>query len=281
MPQTDLDNAVATALIYGEDHALADTIAVDADRMLVRQRMPEGGEDWITVDLTDQYADAPRRARGTVSVHDGASFVTAITQRGEAVVYADEEKLALVGVLNDDFADAPGWRDHTVSLALRPTNEWAAWKAGSGQIGSQEVFARRIEDGLPEIVSPDGATMLELAQTFHASTETKFRSGIRLADGQTQFLHDEDIKASAGAKPGTITIPDTFTLGVAPFIGAVKYEVTARLRYSLKQGQLSIGYVLVRPEDVERDAFNAVLADVATAMKGTTFLRGPAPARAS
>ncbi len=275
---TNLDNAVTTALTYGEEHALPDQIDLDdGERILVRRR---AGEEWQTVDISDQHREQPRRSRGTVDVHDGASFALAVQQRGTAVVYADEEKLTLVAVLNDDFDGAPGWRDHRVGLALRSTSEWKGWKGGQG-LGDQQRFAERIEDGGPEIVDPAAAVMMEMAQTFHASVDTKFRSGTRLSTGQTQFLYEEDVKGTAGAEPGTITIPETFTLGVAPFIGAQPYEVTARLRYRLRAGDLQIGYFLVRPEDVERDAFLAVLADVAAAMPDTAFVRGPAPSNAS
>jgi len=283
MTTTDLDHAVPDALRYGADHALADTIDLGHDQILVRKRVGLGSESWEKYDTSDPHPENPRRLRGTVNVYDADSFVAAIQQRvldGGAVVYADEEKRALVGILNDDSIDYPGWRDATVSLVLRETPEWSRWKAGSGQLGEQEVFALRIEDGAPEIVEPPAAVMLDIAQSFRATNEVKFKQAGRLANGETQFMYDENIQASAGA--GNVSIPEAFTLGVIPFIGGGQaYEITARLRYTLRGGELKIGYQLVRPEDVERDAFNAVLADVTDLMDGTTFLRGPAPAKAS
>ena len=280
MTQTDLDNATATALVYGEEHALDDTIRLDEERILVRRRTGAGSEAWDVHDTTDQYPEHPRRLRGTVNVYDADSFVAAVEQRGQATVYADEEKRALVAILNDDTLENPGWRDALVSLVLRETPEWSRWKAGSGQLGEQEHFALRIEDGAPEIVEPPAAVMLDIAQSFRATNEVKFKQAGRLANGETQFTYDENIQASAGA--GNVSIPEAFTLGVIPFIGGDQaYEITARLRYTLRGGELKIGYQLVRPEDVERDAFNAVLADVTGLMDGTTFLRGPAPAKAS
>lgn len=283
MTTTDLDHAVPDALRYGADHALADTIDIGHDRVLVRRRVGLGSEAWDVHDTSDPYPENPRRLRGTVNVHDGASFVAAINQRveeGGATVYADEEKRALVAILNDDGIDYPGWRDATVSLALRETPEWTRWKAGSGHLGEQETFALRIEDGAPEIVDPAPAVMLDIAQSFRATNEVKFKQTGRLANGETQFAYEENIAASAGA--GSISIPESFELGVVPFIGGDQpYAVTARLRYTLRGGELKIGYQLVRPEDVERDAFNAVTADVAALMGNATFLRGPAPAKAS
>lgn len=280
---TDLDHAVGAALAYAEDHWLADTITLDDERMLVRQREGDGSETWIQYDTTDQHPEHPRRARGTVQVHDAASFITAIsgrTDKPETVnVYADEEKQALVAVLNDDLATIPGHRDYRVSLSLRPTPEWSAWKNGQG-LGEQQRFAERIEDGEPEITDPSPAVMLEIAQTFHASVGVEFRSATRLNDGNQQFTYVEDTKASAGAKPGAVTIPATFELAVKPFVGSERFAVSARLRYRINSGKLQIGYQLVRPEDVERAAFADVVAATEAGL-ACTFLAGPAPAQAS
>lgn len=269
------DNDTAAALAFADNHALPDRIDLTDDLTLVRVRTEES---WDAYDL-EKYGSAPRRSRGTVNVHDAHSFVVAVTERGAATAYADEEKTALVAILNDDSPDFPGWRDYRVSLALRPTPEWTAWKDGQ-QLGDQQRFAERIEDGLPEIVEPAGAIMLEIAQTFHASVGVEFRSANRLTDGQTQLAYIEDTKASAG-KAGNVTIPETFKLVVRPFIGSDRFEVDARLRYRVAGGKLQIGYVLVRPDEVERNAFNDVVATAQAGLEGTTFLAGPAPSPAS
>jgi uncharacterized protein YfdQ (DUF2303 family) len=271
----DITSDTAAALLFAEDHTLTDCVLLGDHRLLVRRR---AGETWEPHDTFPTHA--PRRSTGIVCVYDAPSFVAALDQRGTGVVYADEEMLALVAVLNDDRGDEAGWRDYQIRLTLRATEEWSGWKYGQG-LGSQQRFAERIEEGLPEIVDPPGADMLELAQTFHASVDVKYRSGHRLANGQTQFTYAEDIKASAGSQPGTITIPETFTLGVAPFLGLHLYEVTARLRYRLSGGDLQIGYQLVRPEAVERDAFGFVVDEVRSAVGDTVFLNGPAPTPAA
>lgn len=161
------------------------------------------------------------------------------------------------------------------TVVLRRTPEWQAWLDGQG-LGPQVRFAERIEDGLPEIADPAAATMLEIAQTFHAATSATFQSGNRLTDGRTQFAYLEDVKASAGSKPGTVEIPETFTIVVRPFIGAEPYKVTARLRYRLKGGELTIGYTLVRPNEVELDAFRAVASVVQDGLPTSTHLAGRA-----
>lgn len=272
---------VDAALAYAEDHALTDTIDLGHDRVLVRERE---GEVWRFHETGS--GEQPRRSTGTVHVHDAESFIEAIVHRTgsdpetlrNVVAYADADTCALVAVLNDDQPATPGWRDYRVSLKLTPTEEWTAWKNGQN-LGPQQRFAERIEDGLREIVDPSGAEMLELAQTLHVSVGAKCKSGLRLANGETQFTYEEDVQATAG-KAGNITIPNEFTLGIAPFIGTEPYEVKARLRFQPPRGgELKIGYILDRPDAIERDAF----ADIVKAVKGAKdtqtvrFIHGPAP----
>lgn len=236
---------------------------------------------------TEQWAERPRRPKGTVHVHNAEGFVRSVRRRAagldatafDVVLYADEETKQLVAVLNDDTASAgemvADWRDYRVALANRPRPEWTHWKSLDGQYVDQERFAEHIERGLAELVSPPAADALEIAQTFQATVGTRFGSGIRLQTGVRQFTFEESIDARAGE----LQIPERLVLNVSPFFGAPKYEVTARFRFRLRAGELSLGYLLDRPDEVERAAFN----DIVTAVAGEldleeTLVAGAAPA---
>lgn len=229
-----------------------------------------------TIDL-ERFLDSPRRARGTTTVYDAAGFTAAVRQREviPATVYGDEERMALVAVLNDDTGGEIGWRDYRVDLALRRTPEWNHWKANQG-LGAQERFAETVEEGLAEIEEPEPATMLELAQTFHATTTSRFKKGARLQSGQVQVQYEEEVDAKAGTA-GTILIPETFTLIVRPFFGAERFRVKAWLRFRLLAGKFEIGYKLDRPDEVERQAFVA-LRDAVGEELARTVIAGRPPA---
>jgi uncharacterized protein YfdQ (DUF2303 family) len=280
----DSRNGIAAALEYAEAHTLDDEIDLGDHRTLIRRRP---GEIW---EVHDTYpSDTPRRSAGVVAVHDADSFIDAVAHRAtygnaigaEVTIYADAKACALVAVLNDDTPNLPNWRDYQVTLYLARTEEWLAWVHGQG-LGGQQRFAERIEEGLREIVEPAGAEMLELAQTLHVNVGVKCKSGHRLANGETQFTYEEDVQASAG-RTGALSIPNEFRLGIAPFIGTSLYDVTARLRFKPPRGgDLQIGYMLDRPEAVERDAFADIVAKVrsSTVLDDVLFLQGPAPAHA-
>jgi uncharacterized protein YfdQ (DUF2303 family) len=291
-PDTRPPGDVAAALAYAEDHQREDTIDLGHGRILVRKRLGAGAETWEPWDTTDPAC--PARSAGTIHVYDARSFADAVKQRvaaAETVVYVDETTRAMTAVLNDDGVGTPQHRDYRVALALRLTPEWEAWVDGQG-LGSQERFAERIEDGEPEIVAtklsddgpptPTAADMLEIAQTFHAASDVQFKSGTRLADGTTQLVFEENVQAHAGAN-GSLKVPEVFTLALAPFAGADLFRVHCKVRYRIvrqgnKAGELQIGYVMVRPDDVLKAAFATVTEATAELLDSTLFLAGPAPA---
>lgn len=239
--------------------------------------LPEGHTHEL-LDL-ESFTANPRRPLGTVQVHDADGFVGAVQQRvhtAAPVIYADEERMALVAVLNDDHAATAGWRDHRVQLALRRRPEWEHWRKLDGHLVDQEAFATHVEDGLAELQAPGAAVMLDLAQTFHATTSARFKGGHRISSGARQLVYEEEIDATAGTS-GDVAIPDTIELAVRPFFGAERYAVTGRFRFNLRGGVLTLGYKLDRPDDVERAAFAAIRDAVATELT-LTAIAGVAPA---
>ncbi len=125
----------------------------------------------------------------------------------------------------------------------------------------QESFAQLVEDGLTEIARPDGATLLEVVQTIHATNNATFRSGVRLQDGQIQLQYVENIAATAGPT-GDMTIPETVTLVFEPFFGAQPIQVEARLRFRITNGALTLGVWLIRHVEEIRAAFEAEIASL-------------------
>lgn len=234
--------------------------------------------EW-TVDTLDHehLADKPRRAIASVAVRDAAGFAAAVGQRRYQAValYADDETMALTAILNDDYGQVAGWRDNRVALALRRTPEWTHWKSKDGQMLDQKAFALHIEDGLHEVVEPAAADMLDLAQTFEATTSAKFKGGQRLKSGERQFVYEEEIDATGGT--GQVAIPDTFTLRVAPFYGSPPVAIVARFRFTLRANVLQLGYKLDRPAEVERAAFAATVEEVEKALD-LIAIAGIAPA---
>lgn len=206
------------------------------------------------------WRSQPTRTRGTYCFSTAESLIDYVSRHanGDTTVWVDPG--GKVTALIDDSGvgmEAAAWREHRALLTLEETPEWTHWLGGDGEMMSQEKFAEHIETGLDEIIEPDGATMLELAQNFHATTGATFRSSTRLASGEQRLQYDEEVKATAGAA-GDLTVPTRFLLGISPYTGEDPYKLAARLRFRVTSGRLTLGYLLDKPEAVRRDAIETI-----------------------
>lgn len=222
------------------------------------------------------WADRPRRKTGRFTILDEDAFVRYIARHGGAdtEVWANAPTSTITAVLDGNGAE-PGWGEHRATLQLRHTPAWLAWAANDKKMLPQLDFAEHVESRIIDFVEPEGAVMVELAQSFQASSKGRFESSRRLGSGQTTLEWRENVEAKAGQK-GQLTIPDSFTLALAPYVYGPPYKVTARLRYRINDGDLRLGYVLDRPEELLLDAFSAVVDRVDEATEPPLFAGTPA-----
>lgn len=232
------------------------------------------------IDLTgDRWRDQPKRKEGTTSVRDVASFAGYWGKHataGESEIYANREGCSVTAVLDAHTADEARWGKHRLVLGLRFSEAFKAWQAHDGKAMDQETFAEFLEDNRADIHTPNAAEMLEIASSLQATTQASFSSGIRLADGQRQLAYTEDTSAKAGQR-GDLTIPTEIVLAVQVFDGAtVADRLTARFRYRISNGHLSLHYKLDRPADVISSAFEGIVHEVTDACAATVLRGTPA-----
>jgi len=283
----DATNAIEAVAELAHRAAAAEAPAshtIDQDDSLVVRVVPND-QTIRTVDL-ERYLEQPRRPRGDVTVHDPADFCTYVTrlEGTQTSVWANEDTGTVTALFNDhgetgdeDAEGLAGWRDHTATLRLKVDRDWAAWAERDGKLGSQEWFAEFLEDNARLIVEPDAATMYEVARSFQARSSADFSRVVRVDNGDVQMTWNEqtDAKVNSLGK-GTFEVPASFTVRLAPFVGTPMQQLTARLRWRLREGNLAIGYALLRPDLVAREAFQDVVATVAGAVNSPVLL-GVAP----
>lgn len=242
----------------------------DATRLaLVRER--SGDASTVRVLSLEPWAKYPERRKGVVTFDEPASFALWVNEfqlEGETRFYASLVEPQAVAVINDDSPGARGdgqqagaWRDHIALLRLQRTPEWSRWRDRDGEMVSQTEFAEFLELNMRDVIDPDAATLIEIARAFTVSSDIQFRSAQNLSTGETQFAYDEQHQATAGGTK-KIEVPKEFTLDIAPFQGTPKIHVTARLRYRLRNGSLTLGYMLDNPLDIEREGFRNIVEDV-------------------
>lgn len=231
------------------------------------------------VESLERLATAPRRSRAGVKLYEVASFIgyvnrhkqprhTAIFGRATekevaftAIIdyHAPEAKMEEMasGAVAVDAATA-AWAEHRVTVELVLTPEWLRWLGKDRQLLAQGDFAEFIEENMADIVEPDGATMLEVAQGLQGRKDVAFKSGRNLRDGAITLEYSEQVLVggTANRRDDTFKVPEKFKLALVPFVGANGIEVWARLRYRIgTDGKLQFAYVLDRPFKVIEAAF--------------------------
>ncbi len=219
-------------------------------------------DDCKVVDLSNftvnDRTERPLRIKGTCKVHDVGSFCEyyKLFHDENSRVFSDEERGTVLAVLDYHGAlagGAPRWGHHRLELTFRPSKEWTEWKAQDGKRTQQMEFAEFLEDHAPDIVSPDAATMLEVARDLSAKVDADFGSAIRMANGSVQFKFSEQVKATFGS--GNLEVPERFIVSIPIYLGCDRVELTARLRYRITSGKLSFWYDLLRADNIKRQAF--------------------------
>lgn len=215
----------------------------------------------------------PKRKRAEVTVYDVPSFIAYVKSHavaGQTHLFGDaSETEAECSATFDYHSVAQGgehgtanWGNHTATLNLRVTPEWLRWLSNNNRLFTQVDFAEFIEDNLADILKPDAAEILDIAQFLVGKKTVTFKSGRNLSNGAVQLEYSEQIDATS-RKDDSMQVPSRIVLGLAPFVGAPVAQISARLRFRIGQnGLLSFQYVLDRPFKILEAGFNAAVAEI-------------------
>jgi uncharacterized protein YfdQ (DUF2303 family) len=255
--------------------------ALDENTALAVTRLRS--DEIVAVTSLEPYLGAPLAPRGTVTLHDWqhfAEYVNRLTAADHTTVWALPDRGRVTAVFDDHAdCDAAGWRSHTAVLQLQPDPDWTEWLKLNRQMVGQATFAEHLEGLAHTVVEPDAATMLEIATTFDAKRSVNFRSGTRLDSGDVELTYEETTKAKAG-QSGKVEIPASFMVRVSPYVGMDAVHLTARFRYRITEGELVLGYSLLRPDRALRDGMERLTAQISEQIEPPVFLgEAPQPVR--
>lgn len=226
---------------------------------------PQGTLVSITPREYTQLAERPIRIEQAVKVGDAASFLTyhALYSDENSRAFADRDTNSVRAVLDYHKSDDKTARfgKHTLTLMLRHTEEWQKWTKKNGQSMEQAEFAEFLEENAPDIVEPSAAAMLEMATTLQATTDVQFKKAINLQSGEVQLRYEENINGKFGK--GDTTIPRSFKISISVYDGQDPVQIEAMFRFRIRGEKLSIWYQLLHLDRWKREAFNAVVKEIA------------------
>lgn len=219
----------------------------------------------------------PKRVQQRVTLltpADLCAYVKAWGRTETTVVFADEPQAAFEAVLDyHTEANERGTCEHTAHYTCPKSNQWELWMVASGKAMTQAVFAKFIEENLPDIKTPPAADLLQVALQLDVHKSAKFSSELRLDNGERQFEYIEEIRGTQ--RKGSLQIPEVFRIAIPVFHDGKLYEIDARLRYRMNDGNLSLWYELVRAIDTYRLAISEVTAAIGKDLTDAyTLLRG-------
>jgi len=286
-PRAPMENATQSALEAGRLLALtAQDSPLKHGKPYVIIRGPDGSEAVEYVDA--QFSRPPEGKSGTAKVLDLPSFLAYWKDHGRLVsrVYASLKPVQFVAVLDDyypcalaDVDDGADWREHRLSFTPEHSREWNTWVGRSGKdkaFDGNSDFAAWLEDQLPDVVEPDGATLLQIARTFRVSEGVTWNNEVRLTDGTINLLYHREITGAAGPAH-ELKIPEIIKISIPVWAGVNQknWTVEARFRYRLTGSKLSIWYELIRPHKVVEAAFLEMWNEITTATGRAPLLGSP------
>lgn len=248
-----------------------------------RVALPAG---WTLHEKDDEkFLPAPRRKTARVSVADADSFVDYIKRHGslaDSTIWCIADyragKVGFTAIMNDHGEDEtkPAWRDHRATFSPEFSEEWNRWTKLNKQAMNQTEFASFIEENIRDIAtvegSPTGANMLEMALTFEANQDMRYKSAIRLQNGgvQMSFVQDDDAQTLQ-----KMQVFDRFSVGFPVFWGGDAYRLDARLRYRVRDGKLAFWFELIRQDKVLEAATQTLIKKIREATGNPFFFGNP------
>lgn len=161
-----------------------------------------------------------------------------------------------------DAGPAATHNEHRATLTLRPSVEWEIWAGASGQMMTQLDFARFIEENAPDVTSPSGADLLEIARDFHAVRKADFRQIVRTDSDNERLEFTDETTPGATAGGRTVEVPTVFKISIPVYFGEPPVTLEARFRWAQAGTELKLGMKLNRLENVKQAEFRRILTDL-------------------
>lgn len=264
MAQNDTDDT------FHPIHAL--DAAIDGARLASPQVRFADGREFAFVpdryslkDITPAHL-LPDHIRQTVTVDDRHSL-SQYTNRfsdDRTILMADYDTGTITAKLdwhkdNDDQDPcAPQQAAHFVHLILRDSEEFKRWNKMEGEMHAQADFAMFIEENVADVSDPDHSVLLEICRDLEATTDMKFRSGVRLENGDRTFHYEDETHVK-----NDLTVPTEISLSIPLYQGEAPTDIRAKFRFRPTPSGLLLGFRWHRVEYQRQATFSEMAHKVA------------------
>jgi len=260
------ENALKTGILAA---ALAKPL-IEHDDGRKHALVPQG---YNLQEVTDPNHLSPH-IKQKITVDDRASL-TAYANRfsdPRSIIIADYDSGKIAAHL-DWHADnehelSPQQAAHSVTLALRDSEEYKRWAKMENQLHTQQDFAFFIEENVADVIDPDASTLLEICRELEATQGASFKSGTRLDNGDRSFIYENETHVKS-----EMVVPTEIKLAIPLYQGEEPTTISAKFRFRVKPDALYLGFNWHRVE-YQRQAKFTELATVAADETGLPVFFG-------
>lgn len=226
----------------------------------------------------DAYRPHPKRRAGVATLYDLESFI-AHTNRFKSdasALFADPNSSGphLTSVLDyhPGGDGAPAWRAHRGLYECPLSAEWKRWTGQAGKGMTPAQFAEFLEANITDLADPSGklgataqalaaaagiefappARILELSRGLSVRATSLVKEAKNLATGEVNVAYVTEHQDERGQP---LKVPGGFLIAVPVFRGGAAYKVPVRLRYRLRESQITWFFELYQAERFFDDAF--------------------------
>jgi len=232
-------------------------------------------------DYIAEYATHPERRTGTAEMTALASFIAHVNRFKDAdsAIFANRDPKApsLLAVIDynpkgEEAEVEARFGEHRTNYAFPLSDEWIAWTSSNAKQFSQATFAEYIENRIADVTDPASAG--DAAKDFVALLGAQFASpsgllqlsrgltvrvGLAVQNQANLGTGEASIRYEAkhtGEDGGPLLVPGAFLLAIPVFRGGARYQIATRLRYRVKDNQITWFYETYRADAVFDHAFN-------------------------
>lgn len=257
---------VATAIEAGKQIASVGQKPVDLGNGRMALLLPNGMTQWAIDPLT---APLPGNVIQSETLIDQASFCEYVDRfsTSETVIFANPEgkMTAVIDYHHRRTGTELAQPDHCKHVAVFKTAfdpNYERWRDIDRKMISQQDFAYFVEEMLHTICSPDGADLLEMAQTLKVIRGVTFSQNVRIKDGTADIQYKEDDTTHGNS--GIVSVPDEIMIVCPVFLNRPQQTIKAKLRYRIApDNPLSFRIDILNRTLIELEAFKVMCDEVA------------------
>lgn len=215
----------------------------------------------VTIEDYAEFMDAPKRLKSSPVFQDVESFGAYVNRfkATDTEVFSYDEQKVVAAIIDYHGKGKPRWCDHKADLKVSHTDDWKAWIGLCANPVSQVQFAEFIEDHIHNIGKPDAAVLKDMVLKFQSWKETTFKSALNLQNGDVSLTYIEDSERGNDAQT---KLPSEMVLVVPIFEGQLPEQITAKLRYRIKDQKLTFQVQLLQQKEIVKRAWQEVLEAV-------------------